>query len=190
MHRSLQSHHFTNTNPLTTTHATPAGSPTLFPSTVNRQAGSFLHTDILILVLRSHTSTRHPTAWIHTKATLRRQTLTHRFTASPTRTLTSQRNSTHTTTSHKTTHTISPRARLQQLAASHIPPTTPPTPPIFFMAELNHTMTDPNQSIINHTMTDPNTTLPLDEVPESLPAAPKGILKTTSDQTPSGGASK
>jgi hypothetical protein len=54
-------------------------------------------------------------------------------------------------------------------------------------------MTDPNQSIINHTMTEPNTTLPLDVLPDILlspPAAPKGILKNTSDQAPSGGASK
>jgi hypothetical protein len=61
------------------------------------------------------------------------------------------------------------------------------------MAELHHTMTDPNQSIINHTMTEPNTTLPLDVLPDILlspPAAPKGILKNTSDQAPSGGASK
>ena len=61
------------------------------------------------------------------------------------------------------------------------------------MAELHHTMTDPNQSIINHTMTDPNTTVTIDQLPDnprSPPAAPKGILKITSDRTPSGGASK
>jgi hypothetical protein len=61
------------------------------------------------------------------------------------------------------------------------------------MAELHHTMTDPNQSIINHTMTDPNTTLPIDQLPDALrspPNAPKGILKTTSDPKLSGGASK
>jgi hypothetical protein len=68
-----------------------------------------------------------------------------------------------------------------------------PTTADLSMAELHHTMTDPNQSVINHTMTDPNTTLQLDELPaspQSPPAAPKGILKNTSDQTPSGGASK
>jgi hypothetical protein len=66
------------------------------------------------------------------------------------------------------------------------------------MAEPQHTMTDPNQSVINHTMTDPNNTTtdqnttndPLPVSPRSPPAAPKGILKTTSDKAPSGGASK
>jgi hypothetical protein len=79
----------------------------------------------------------------------------------------------------------------QFAANGSIPHPTNPTD--LSMAELHHTMTDPNQSIINHTMTEPNTTLPLDVLPDILlspPAAPKGILKNTSDQAPSGGASK
>jgi hypothetical protein len=50
---------------------------------------------------------------------------------------------------------------------------------------INHTMTDPNQSAIDHTMTaDASIELP------SPPVAPKGILRNTSDQPKSGGASK
>jgi hypothetical protein len=83
--------------------------------------------DFEILVLRSQTTTRHPTTWILTKATLH----LHRSTGTITTTLTSQRNNTHTITSHKTTHTTLPSPSLQQLTAPHIPPITPPIPPTY-----------------------------------------------------------